>query len=138
MEFVPFELEHLEQIGLAPQLLALSSSAMRVPELSYSGRVGELIVGAAGIVPQWTGRAIAWAAFSPFKRREWPVVTRKVESVLAIAHARGYRRIEAYVAGGFPAAHRWIRRLGFELETPDGMKGWDPDGLTYFMYARVR
>jgi len=48
-----------------------------------------------------------------------------------------YCRIEALVAAGFAAGARWMEMLGFELETPNGMKSFGPNGETYMLYART-
>ena len=48
-----------------------------------------------------------------------------------------YNRIEALVAGDFEAGARWMEMLGFELETPNGMKSFGPNGETYMLYART-
>ena len=48
-----------------------------------------------------------------------------------------YGRIEALVVSGFAAGARWMEMLGFELETPKGMKSFGPNGETYMLYART-
>ena len=48
-----------------------------------------------------------------------------------------YNRIEALVVKGFAAGARWMEMLGFELETPNGMKSFGPNGETYMLYART-
>jgi hypothetical protein len=48
-----------------------------------------------------------------------------------------YSRIEALVIEGFAAGARWMEMLDFELETPNGMKSFGPNGETYMLYART-
>lgn len=53
-----------------------------------------------------------------------------------LSEARG--RVEATVDGAFPEGHRWMEMLGFTCETPDGMRGYLPNGGTSFLYARFQ
>lgn len=48
-----------------------------------------------------------------------------------------YARIEAAVPQEFAQGHRWMLMLGFELETPKGMRRYYGAG-TWMLYARVK
>jgi len=48
-----------------------------------------------------------------------------------------YSRIEATVVARFDAGARLMRILGFELETPNGMRRFGPNGETHMLYARL-
>jgi hypothetical protein len=48
------------------------------------------------------------------------------------------RRLEIAVRRDFAAGRRWALLLGFERETPAGMRGYGADGATYDLYARIR
>lgn len=56
----------------------------------------------------------------------------------SIMGASQFRRIEMYVESEFAAGHRFARLLGFECETPQGMRGYMPNGDKAHQYARVR
>lgn len=102
---------------------------------AFTGVHGGQVVCVAGCANVWEGRALAWAFVSPAAGACMVTLHRAVAGFLAQAQ---YRRIEAIVDDGFEAGHRWMRLLGFRLETPDGMPGYLPDGRKTFLYARVR
>ena len=94
------------------------------------------MAGCAGILPQWPGRAIAWALLTrELTARHFLRVHHKVLNVLLGAHGRGARRIETTVDAGFDAGHRWARALGF---SPEGlMRSYSPEGRDHVLYARI-
>jgi hypothetical protein len=93
-------------------------------------------IGAGGLIPVWSGRAIAWlirARWVP--RQAWPVITDFCRTEFAVAHAAGTWRIECHCRFGDAAARRWAQRLGFVAE---GLAlGYAPDGSTHYLMARV-
>lgn len=112
VEFLDYAPEHL--VAWAPGRYSLAQAeAIRVPGLSYTARVDGLVVGLAGILPQWKGRAIAWTQVGGVPARAWPALTLKTIAVLEEAHRRGYWRIEMTTRCDCPAAYRWAVRLGF-------------------------
>jgi len=144
--FIPFEPDHLAGLKLQAAQTYFQENVrdpayrrhLKVAGLSWSGEVNGRVVGAAGVLPQASGRAIVWALFSrdiPFKG--WLPITRFVKKVLADAHGAGIRRIEAIVDPAHGAGVRWAERLGFVCETPWGMAGFGADGKTYLLFAHV-
>lgn len=101
----------------------------------FTALEGDEVLACAGVAEVWTGRAVAWALISQDAGRHMFGVHRAVSGFLAQAP---YRRIEAMVDAGFDAAHRWIRLLGFVCETPNGMRGFNPDGRDSYLYSRVK
>lgn len=101
--------------------------------LAWTGEHEGVIVGCAGLLPQWEGRAIAWAMISRHAGPHFPVIHKAVMRILI--HAP-YRRIETTVDIGFPQGVRWMKMLGFELE--GYMKAYRPDGEDMLLFARVR
>ncbi len=145
--FRPFDPEHLAALQLLPEQAALQA---RISEFSlgahlvqggfsYSGFVegddGELCVGCAGVLPQWPGRALAWAIFGCIPKRCWPAVVARTRRVLDRARRRGFRRIEAHVDAEFAQAIRLAAILGFAEEST--MPLFTPDGRTSLMYVRL-
>jgi hypothetical protein len=146
--FRPFEPPHLAEIlsdpagrfaGRAECLGKLDAvSFLTVPRLSWTGVCNDRLVGGCGgIFEVWEGRGKAWAAFGVVPERAWPAITEKARSTLAAAREVGLCRIEATVQEGFDAGHRWARRLGFVLETPEPMRFFGPDGASHYLYSRV-
>jgi uncharacterized protein YciI len=101
----------------------------------FAATDGSRVIGCAGVVEVWDNRAMAWALMSRDAGRQMLTVHRLVAGFLAQAK---WRRIEATVDAGFEAGHRWMRLLGFTLETPEPMRAYRPDGGDCFLYARVK
>lgn len=138
--FRPFEPAHLGLLDLPAAergpVNAGEWAAFLAPAFTWTGFVEGRVVGCAGLVPQWPGRAQAWLLVGPaLPRRAWPAITAKVAAILDAGHAAGFRRIEATVVDGFAPGHRWIRRLGFRAEGL--MRGYGPDGRDHWLYARL-
>ena len=141
--FIPFHPAHLDSIELQPAQAWLRGfavdpeafAAAAVPGLSWSGVIDGTVVGAAGVLPQWPGRAQVWAWLSAIPPRHWTPIVRRMRAVLAEAGMRGFRRVEATVLSDFGPGCRLVRRLGFELEGL--MRAYAPDGRDAFLYARV-
>lgn len=102
---------------------------------SWTGWVGEHVVGCAGFVPIWQGRAYVWALLT---KRAGPHMTQITHFVRARIAEQPTRRIEATTLHSFEAGHRWLKALRFRRETPDGMECYDPAGRTMALYSLVR
>lgn len=103
---------------------------------SMTGLRDDRIIFCAGIIPQWIGRAVAWALISDrLTRYDMIWVHRQVRWILETQVENGYRRIEAHVHEPFAAAHRWMRMLDFESEGL--MRRYDPEGRDMRLYARI-
>lgn len=141
LSFVPFLPEHLRRAELAGTRYAARLADPRVaaslpmPGLSWSGFAGDVLVGCAGIVPIWPGRAQAWAVLADVPRRCWPAVTAHVHLICAEAHRLGWARLETTVIDGFAAGQRWAEKCGFDAEGL--MRGYGPDGTDHWLYART-
>lgn len=139
---VPFEPEHLKAIKLqAEQSLfqkELQSDYYARSLADYGGWTlldGERVLACAGLIMMWPGRYGAWAVISRMIGAAGMVVlTRAARRGLDLQTGR----VEAIVADGFAAGHRWAELLGFTKDTPEAMKSWLPDGSAAFMYSRVK
>jgi RimJ/RimL family protein N-acetyltransferase len=143
IEFIPFRPEHLAalrlqaaQAYLQPLLARRDYGAALAGPDTWTGIVAGRVIGCAGVLPQWPGRAIAWALLTrELTSRHFLRVHYKVMGVLDEAQRRGSRRIETSVDAGFDAGHRWARALGFR---PEGlMRAYSPDGRDHVLYACV-
>ena len=154
IEFVPFRVAHMAEIKLQEAQACFDTlmskpayiQAISEPGLSFSGLVpdnqgGGKIIGCAGVLPQWPGRAIAWAILSNrIPARAWPAITRKVIQVFDIAHAQGHARIECTVDCEHFTGMEWARRLGFAK--PVRLERYSPSpspglpGRDHFLYRR--
>jgi hypothetical protein len=143
LEFIPFRPEHLRSLHLQaaqrylqPLLDRPDYGAALATPYAWSGTIGGNLVGCAGLLPSWPGRATAWALLTPaLSARHFLRAHHKVRDVLEAALRAGNRRIETTVDAAFDAGHRWVRALGFE---PEGlMRAYSPDGRDHFLYART-
>jgi RimJ/RimL family protein N-acetyltransferase len=143
LEFIPFAPEHLTALRLQAaqaylqELIAKPEygAAMAGPH-AWTGMADGRIVGSAGILEQWPGRAICWALLGrEIRTRDFLRVHHQVEAVLRRVHREGTRRVETSVDAAFDAGHRWVRALGF---APEGlMRCYSPDGRDHVLYARI-
>lgn len=143
MKIVPFRAEHLRQLQVQnAQLKSMSwmpaDQAETIEQLgaieAYTAIEGDRVVGCAGVLELWKGRAAAWAFLAGDLGRKFVPFHRAVKRFLAVAE---YSRIEAEVALDFDEGHRWARILGFELENPR-MRKYFPDGSDAALYVKVK
>lgn len=143
LDFVPFRPEHLgwlrlqaAQAYLQPLMSEPEYGVSLTGPYAWSAMLRDRPVACAGILPQWPGRAIAWALLTrELGPRQFLRAHHKVAAVLRAAHAAGIRRIETTVDAGFNAGHRWARALGFR---PEGlMRAYSPDGRDHLLYGRI-
>lgn len=92
-----------------------------------------VVIGCAGIIPQWGNRAMVWAMISRHAGGRMTEIHRAVKRFL---ESSTYRRIEATVDLGFPEGVKWLKMLGFEYEGL--MRSYRPDGADMMLFARVR
>lgn len=142
LRFEPFRAGHLR--FLAPQreqrydhAVALSSEygALMESHFALSAWVDNVCVGAAGCVPIFNHRAVAWAILSNDAAPFMLAITRKVRQVIV---GLPYRRIEIAVRADFLDGNRFARLIGMKLETAEPMKAHGANGEDEYMYAVVK
>lgn len=84
-----------------------------------------------GLLMQWPGRHYAWTYLNAKAGPHMGFVTRAVQEKMAQVEGR----IEATVRCDFEKGHRWMRLLGFEVET-ERMKAYGPAGEDHTAYVR--
>jgi hypothetical protein len=143
MRVVPFQPDHVLRLALQPMQLS-HEPPMSVEVAATLAKVGPsyaaveddgTVLAAAGIIPQWEGRAIAWALIAHNAGPHFVRITREVRRFL---DGCGFARVEAAVDAFFPAAIRWAELLGFERETPEPMRAYGLNRRPAYLYARVR
>ena len=141
MNIQPFHPEHLSalllqpaQAGMRPVLADPSygeSLAQAGP--CYAAMADGAVIACAGLIPQWPGRAVAWALVSSAAGPHFLGVHRAVKRALDV---HPFRRIETGVVSDFDEGHRWAKMLGFVREGQ--MRAYTPDGRNCDLYALVR
>jgi len=143
MNIVAFKAIHLQWLELQ-QAQAYLSADFAQPEQarlieqagnSFTAMVGGKVIACAGTVEIWTGRAVAWALISKDAGRNMVGLHKAVAGYFSAAK---YKRIEAWVDEGFEPGMRWLKLLGFTLETPLPMRGFRPDGGSCFLFSKVK
>ena len=141
MNVVNFAPDHLKALQLQP---AQQWMREMVDDPSYAANLqqgraltvldGDLPLAVFALFTIWPGRAYLCALISAAAGASF---LRFHRIALGLLETCGVRRVEATVDGDFQAGHRWLRLLGFSLETPNGMPGYRPDGGTNYLYARL-
>lgn len=137
---VAFQPEHLQRLLLQPSqaiMQPMLSDPSYGPSLAeagpaYSAVHGDAVFACAGLIPQWNGRAVAWALIASEAGQHLVGIHKAVRRALDL---HPFRRVETAVRTDFDAGHRWARMLGFDREAT--MRGYAPDGYDYDLYARV-
>lgn len=93
---------------------------------------GVICVG--GICEAWVGRGIAWTLIAAHAGKHMVGLTRVVRKYVEDS---GFKRVEMYVDPEHPAASRWARLLGFDLETPEPMRHFSPAGRSAYLFGRI-
>lgn len=140
MIVIPFRPYHLRAIDLQraqenmrPYLVDPEYGEWLATQESYSVFCGERIIACGGLLKMWDGRAQVWSLLGSQTGNSMIPLTRLVRGYLS---SLSYRRIEATCDSGFECGHRWLKLLGFTLETPV-MKAYRPDGGDEAMYVRL-
>jgi hypothetical protein len=101
--------------------------------LAWTAEHDGVVLGIAGLAPQWENRALAWALISDTAGPQFRKIHAAVSRFLEVSE---FRRIEANVDVGFDAGERWMRLLGFKYE--GYLTAFRPDGADMLMYARIK
>lgn len=140
MRIVPFEPDHLKLLLLQPSQAMMQSTLTNAEYAqslfhagpAYSAVQGDAVFACGGLIPQWQGRAIAWALISAEAGPHFITITKAVRRALDL---HPFRRVETAVRHDFPQGHRWAAMLGFK---PEGlMRSYTPDGHDCDLYAKV-
>ena len=138
-EVVPFKAAHLAAIRLQAAQMYLSkwvtieqSEALEQTP-GYTALDDGVPICAAGVIPIWAGRAMAWSFISDVGPTNFLKCHRAVQRFL---DGCDIQRVEMTVDCAHVAAHRWAKMLGFTVEA-ERMKAYAPDGHDCSLYARV-
>jgi hypothetical protein len=144
IRFVKMEPELFALLELPAHLhhdheIARNEQAQRVvcapPNFALAMFDGCDVMGAAGVMPVWPGRGIAWLYPSVHMgKRHYGHALARCERELRRMGDEGMHRIECTVRGAFPAGLRWAQRLHFTVEAT--MRHFAPNGEHHTLLAR--
>lgn len=96
------------------------------------------IIACGGVVPFWKGVGEAWLITSDltekFKIFFAKTVHNKLEEIIKLMD---FKRVQALIDSEHLIGQRFIERLGFKNETPEGMKKYI-GGRTFYRYSLVK
>lgn len=123
------DLPEAERLGL------IEAHAAAGPSVAMVGPGGVVLcVGGVAMDPAWPHRGVVWSLVSAHAGPYMTGLTRAVRDWLDQVPVK---RFELYVDAQFPQGARWARLLGFELETPNPMRHFLPNGNGAYMFGRV-
>lgn len=139
MKVVPFKAQHLflidtqeAQAHFARYVTVEQAEALE-KEASFACVKDGKVLGAFGVFEIWPNRYQAWSHLDKAIGKNFIVLHRAVERLLNTYKGR----VEANVDIEFTEGHRWMRMLGFKMETPR-MEAFRPDGGDSAMYVRIK
>jgi hypothetical protein len=137
---VPFEAKHLAQMRVQKAqawLSGVTEQDVKGLEGPYAGtlmRDGKPLA-CAGALEYWPGRALVWCWLSEdVDAAVFPALHREAKRFL---DGLPIRRLEASVDVPFKNGHRWLRALGFHIETPL-QRYFQPNGADSMGYVRLK
>ena len=141
MYLTPFEADHYRQMRVqdAQSHMATVVSLEDLKGLENMLSVtlmddGKPLV-CAGVLPYWVNRGLVWSFLSSRVNAGnfWAVHSHAKKWIAGLP----FRRLEASVDVSFLNGHRWIKALGFKVETPLQEK-FQPGGRDSVGYVRIR
>ena len=140
MRIEPFRVRHIAELKVqdaqAARYLMMTEDQYKAMESvpSFTAFEGGEVLGCGGILEYHPERALIWSYVSANAGRHFLKVHRAVSQFL---DTTTYKRLEAEVAVDFENGHRWVRMLGFEVETPRA-RNHMPEGGDATIYVRIR
>ena len=141
MILIPFRASHIDEMhGFGGQNWAevhfdsMDPRSFETMGPCFSGAVGGEIIGSAGLVKVHDYRAIAWAILSNDAPNHFKSIHKAAKAFFS---DQPFKRVEAYIDEDFPAARRWIEKLGFQLEA-EHLRYHLPDGRSASLWARIK
>ena len=117
---VPFKAEHmLEFVNRDTNTRAEFAYALTRERggPAFTARVGEDILGCAGVILQWPGVGYVWVALDKRAAQYGVWITRTVRHILNdVIRIFNLHRVEAVVLSDDLTNLRWIQTLGFKIE----------------------
>jgi hypothetical protein len=102
--------------------------------IAYTVFDGEEVLFCGGVIEFWKNRGEVWGIFNAeMSKHQFLAVHRATKRFLEVCPVR---RLEAMVETDFVQGHRWIKKLGFEVEAVR-LRSYFPNGKDGTMYAKI-
>jgi hypothetical protein len=104
----------------------------------YSGIVDTQTIMIGGVCMVWDHVGFAWVMTSRLVNKYRIFFHKSCKEIIETG-IRTFKlhRLETTIIEGHTVSKEWAERLGFKNETPHGMKRYDSDGNTYYLYAKI-
>ncbi len=144
---VPFRIEHLELMDIRKHELeniqCIRGYKEKLEALVYCGTTLTIIydndiLGVLGLYDMYKGVGEAWAIPCKMIRRHGFVFAKVVKTFLASIWNIGYYHRLQVTALNDDVHNRFFSWLGFERETPNGMKNFTINKRNYNMWSRTK
>ena len=103
---------------------------------SWTGIIDGRIVACCGLIKLGPYRGYCWALLAADIGAKG--LLKVTKAAIRYLDLQQFPRIDAVVVAVFEQGQRWMKVLGFELETPLPMRNYLNDGRDAYMYARIR
>ena len=138
---LPFDARHFRQLRAQPAqawaaglVTEKDLRALEGPSATTLMRDGKPLA-CAGALEYWPGRAMVWSFIgADADAAVFPKLHAHAKQFL---DGLPYRRLEASVDVGFENGHRWMRALGFTVETPL-QRYFQPNGGDSVGYVKIK
>ena len=146
LHMIPFEAEHFLRIEeqeamsyLRPDRTPDMLDVFAASPFGFTGinDAGGVVI-SAGIVPFLGDPPMVGEAWAVIAHDAQPFMLSIVKSMKRFLSACYLPRVQAVVRRDFDPGHRLVRMLGFELETPDGMRRFHRGEITCDLYAKIK
>ena len=105
---------------------------------AFTGLFEGEIIACGGVLPFWKGMGEAWLVTSPLVEKFKLSLAKSVHDKLEeIIKKMKLERVQTLVDGEHITGQKFIERLGFINETPNGMRKY-LGGRTYYRYALIK
>jgi len=141
LNLLPFKAEHLDWIELKEGQEYMKGNMEIIKQqaglgLAFTLMAGEKVVCCSGVSQLWNNSAEAWLIVSKDFPQYGKIAAKLIKKFLMWVEPPVYSRVQMSVRSDFDEAVRFAEFLGFEREGV--MRKYGPDGVDYYMYARVR
>ncbi len=105
---------------------------------AYTLLLDDIPIGSAGIVNMGWNRGEAWtlvcSQFYKYRKTCFKLIRNMLE---VLAKDMKLIRVQSLINENISCKDIWMKHLGFKCETPEGMRGFGPNGETFYQYSRI-
>jgi len=146
VDIVPFHPDHVPMLKLRREVggrffenydtWAKSITEIGKNNPTFTGFIGDKMIGFGGVSMIWTGVGEAWVCFDESMQHKPKVILYYTKYMLdMIIKQNNLHRVQATCRIDFPQAASFLEHIGFELESV--LHKFSEDGVDHFMYSML-